>query len=1042
MANNDIEVRVSANTSNLSDGLNEAEQEVRQTAGDIERAVSQPIDLNVNTEGLQNQMNAAGESINANMTEVFNKVRLAALSALAAIPAMLFAAATASASAAKEISNASQVANAGTTEFQELSYGAKSVGMEMDKLADVYKDVNDKVGDFLSTGGGELKDFFEQVAPRVGVTAEQFRNLSGPQALQLYFNTLQKANLSQAEMTFYMESIADEATALIPLVKDNGAEFARLGEQAQKLGIIMDEQAIAKSKEFGGVLGLLGATASGLVNKIGSELAPTMTKMISGILDAIVSNADGINNVIDGLVALFEQFAGIVGDVISGIGAIWSDLTGAIQSETGTQYTLLGMLGDAFKGLAMVVAAVRLAIQVAIEAIRLVIAVAFDSISTTFNVFKAGFNSVKDTVMFGLNALMATLRTFANVANAALHLNVAGIKASWDAGLGEVATLTNNYTTSMAKNAADAKAAVRNGLTGSADAVKAGWSVIKTDYQNGIDAVGKILNGSQGGSTAPKGARGFVGAYHPIPETGGAKKPKGAAGAKSNVMGELNSGLEAEKTKFDKEVNIPNKSAIEFPIEKERDYWQQVLATQKLSADERVQVATKLQDAIMKINRKAGDAQIKGYQEDASQYRNNLEAKKVALESLVVTTAKIYGKDSEQAKKALQDVADLNRQITLRDLENTETLASFKVQSRLKEVDFQQEHLQKLQNMGLISDREMLARERELEDKRYQIKLKALQDRLALWEAENAVTNDADPKQKKSIENDIGGLNQEHQGNQTGFDMEQQALTMESVFGGLSQRMSNLWDQGIQSMMNGTLTWSNATQAIWADMSMFFVKKLISEPLQRMAAGLARQLLIKLGFIKADTAATLSGQAIQTGAHAVGEATRTGVTATGVMSRMALKAGEAIKSIAMYAWEAMAGAFKAMVSIPIIGPALGVAAGVAAFALVAGLAGKIKSARGGYDIPSGVNPVTQLHEEEMVLPRPYANVIRGMASGNTANPASALQPAMVDGAGFQPQLNVSFNVQAFDSKDAKRYFKREGKAIADSLMNHARNFGR
>ena len=54
--------------------------------------------------------------------------------------------------------------------------------------------------------------------------------------------------------------------------------------------------------------------------------------------------------------------------------------------------------------------------------------------------------------------------------------------------------------------------------------------------------------------------------------------------------------------------------------------------------------------------------------------------------------------------------------------------------------------------------------------------------------------------------------------------------------------------------------------------------------------------------------------------------------------------------------------------------------GAAAFGLVAGLAGKIKSARGGYDIPSGVNPITQLHEDEMVLPSQHANTIREMGN--------------------------------------------------------------
>lgn len=55
-------------------------------------------------------------------------------------------------------------------------------------------------------------------------------------------------------------------------------------------------------------------------------------------------------------------------------------------------------------------------------------------------------------------------------------------------------------------------------------------------------------------------------------------------------------------------------------------------------------------------------------------------------------------------------------------------------------------------------------------------------------------------------------------------------------------------------------------------------------------------------------------------------------------------------------------------------------AGYASAGLVAGLAIAEASAEGGYDIPAGKNPMTQLHEREMVLPRAQADVIRGLAT--------------------------------------------------------------
>ena len=40
---------------------------------------------------------------------------------------------------------------------------------------------------------------------------------------------------------------------------------------------------------------------------------------------------------------------------------------------------------------------------------------------------------------------------------------------------------------------------------------------------------------------------------------------------------------------------------------------------------------------------------------------------------------------------------------------------------------------------------------------------------------------------------------------------------------------------------------------------------------------------------------------------------------------------------------------------------------------------RIPSAAGGWDIPAGINPLTQLHENEMVLPAEHAQTIREMA---------------------------------------------------------------
>ena len=180
------------------------------------------------------------------------------------------------------------VANAGATEFQRFAAGARTVGIEQDKLADILKDVNDRVGDFLSTGGGPMADFFENIAPKVGVTADQFKELSGPQALQLYVSSLEKAGLSQQEMTFYLEAMASDATALIPLLQQGGKEMQRFGDEAERAGLVMSDDAIAASVRFSDELRRLMDSLGGLTNRLGVALMPVMTQLIAAMNDKVI----------------------------------------------------------------------------------------------------------------------------------------------------------------------------------------------------------------------------------------------------------------------------------------------------------------------------------------------------------------------------------------------------------------------------------------------------------------------------------------------------------------------------------------------------------------------------------------------------------------------------------------------------------------------------------------------------------------------------------------------------------------------------------
>ncbi|MFH4333125.1 phage tail protein, partial [Acinetobacter baumannii] len=259
MNNNRVEVHVSAKTSELKEGMQDAEKIVSDASKKIE-STGKSIDFKLDLSNLKSELNGfatslsdkfktVGNDIKSSLTNGLSLVRggffvgigqeiaRSAAEAVAAIPDLVSAVGKAS----KELEIQARLANSNTLEFQEWAFAAKKVNVEQDKLSDIMKDVNDKFGDFMQTGGGEMADFFEKIAPKVGVTAQQFKGLSGPQILEKYYQTLQKANVSQAEMTFYMEAIANDATLLAPLLDNNGQKLKEYAKQAHDLGVIMSE---------------------------------------------------------------------------------------------------------------------------------------------------------------------------------------------------------------------------------------------------------------------------------------------------------------------------------------------------------------------------------------------------------------------------------------------------------------------------------------------------------------------------------------------------------------------------------------------------------------------------------------------------------------------------------------------------------------------------------------------------------------------------------------------------------------------------------
>lgn len=246
----------------------------------------------------------------------------------AGLTAPVAAAGVASVAAARqlgELSNQARVAGVGVQRFKELSLASARFGVQQDKLADVLKDTNDKFGDYLQTGGGPLADFFEKIAPKVNLTRKAFEGLSSDQALQKYVTALRDANVSQAEMTFYLEALASDATLLLPVFDENGKAIDAMAARARELGLALDEGVIARSQKAAADIGVISDVIKTRFQAAAADLLPVFADLAERTIPVIERVVEGVQSLADWFQSLTpeaQRFAGVAVTLGAALGPV------------------------------------------------------------------------------------------------------------------------------------------------------------------------------------------------------------------------------------------------------------------------------------------------------------------------------------------------------------------------------------------------------------------------------------------------------------------------------------------------------------------------------------------------------------------------------------------------------------------------------------------------------------------------------------------------------------------------------------------------
>lgn len=261
-----------------------------------------------------------------------------------------------------EIDRLAKLANSSVSQFQYYSKGAQTAGISIEKFADQMKDMQDRIGDFQQTGGGPLADFFHNIAPLVGVSIQQFQKLSGPDALQLFYNSLEKVGATKNDIKFFMESIISDSSDLIPLLENNGKLFKEWGDIAKETGAIMTDDMVKSLAEAQKNIQILELCWQGLKNGLVADVIP--------VLKTVAENTDTIKAVAVAAAAAIGAKLVVQAGILAGtftMAAIRAGVMEAtlisLQGASATTATSMGILRGAVAFLGGPAGLVMLAVQ-------------------------------------------------------------------------------------------------------------------------------------------------------------------------------------------------------------------------------------------------------------------------------------------------------------------------------------------------------------------------------------------------------------------------------------------------------------------------------------------------------------------------------------------------------------------------------------------------------------------------------------------------------------------------------------------------------
>ncbi|HIE9806784.1 TPA: phage tail tape measure protein [Klebsiella pneumoniae] len=217
-----------------------------------------------------------------------------------------------------------------TQELLAWQFAAEKAGVSGDQMADIFKDIGDKIGDAVLNKSGEAVDALNAL----GLSAEKLSKVSPDKQLLAIGESLEKIS-TNAEKTTILESLGNDLSKLLPLFDNNNQKLKQFIDLAKDYGVAPDPSSIDDLVKVNQLFEDMGAQVAGLKIEIAAGLAKVDLTPLQGSLDKL---HDVLTDplVLQGISDLVSEVAQLAGWLVKAAAG-----AGQLAASTGNRFAAL-----------------------------------------------------------------------------------------------------------------------------------------------------------------------------------------------------------------------------------------------------------------------------------------------------------------------------------------------------------------------------------------------------------------------------------------------------------------------------------------------------------------------------------------------------------------------------------------------------------------------------------------------------------------------------------------------------------------------------